>query len=188
MDAAELAAIRACQAGALDQFDVLYRQHVDAIYRFLHRRTLVREVAEDLTSTTFLKAMESIGSYNPDRAPLIAWLYRIARNTLIDHARSPASKTVTLDDTFEIAGDDDATLKATRAIDKKRLMAALQKLTPVQRDIVTLRLWEGLSYQEISSVVGKSEGNCKVLFSRSVAALRSALILLLLFLLSPRSL
>lgn len=182
MDATELAAIEACQAGKLDQFDSLYLKHVDAVYRFLHRRTYVREVAEDLTSTTFLKAMESIGSYDPARGPLIAWLYRIARNTLIDHARSPASKTVTLNDSFEIAGDDDAELRTVRSVDKQRVLAALQKLTPVQRDIVTLRLWEGLSYQEISSVIGKSEGNCKVIFSRAVTALRSALILLILFL------
>ncbi len=70
-------------------------------------------------------------------------------------------------------------------MDQKRVLAALQKLTPIQRDIVTLRLWEGLSYQEISSVVGKSEGNCKVLFSRSLTALRTVLIALLLFLFPP---
>ncbi len=180
MDAAEIAAIEACQAGALDQFDALYLKHVDAIYRFHYRRTSVREVAEDLTSATFLKAMEAIGSYDPERGPFIAWLYRIARNTLIDHTRSPARQTATLDDSFEIAGDEDATLRTTRALDKERVLAALQKLTPLQRDIVTLRLWEGLSYQEISSVVGKSDGNCKVLFSRSLTALRTALAVLLL--------
>jgi RNA polymerase sigma-70 factor (ECF subfamily) len=182
MDASDTSAIAACQAGDLSAFDVLYTTHVEAVYRFLYRRTSVREVAEDLTSITFLKAMQSIGSYDAARGPFIAWLYRIARNALIDHVRSPASHTATLADDAEIADDADASERAAKAIDRVRLQKAMENLTPIQREIVMLRLWEGLSYKEIAEVVGKSEGNAKVIFSRAVATLRAAVTLLLLFL------
>ena len=183
MDDSELSHITACQAGHLQDFDPLYVLHVDAIYKYLIRRTLVKEVAEDLTSITFIKALESIRSFNPAKGELRAWLYRIARNALIDHYRSHASKTVDIETVWDLPSDDVATLMAERSIDAAKLHEALSHLRPEQREIVQLRIWEGLSYKEIAALTGKSEGNCKVIFSRAVSDLRTHLpsLLLLLF-------
>lgn len=184
MDQPELSSIEECQAGRLSAFDNLYTLHVDAIYKFLHRRTLVREIAEDLTSVTFLKAMESIRSFDPERGPFRAWLYRIARNTLIDHYRRGSSHTVDIESVWDLPSEDSASELAEQSIDARKLHEGLQRLKPAQRQIVLLRVWEGLSYKEIAEITGKSENTCKVTFSRAVSELRAhlpSLLLLLLF-------
>jgi RNA polymerase sigma-70 factor (ECF subfamily) len=184
MEADELAHVAACQKGELDHFDPLYTKHVDAIYKYLYRRTLVKEVAEDLTSITFIKALEGIRSFNPRKGELRAWLYRIARNSLTDHYRSPASKTVAIESVWDLESEELSTLDAERAMNAKKLHEALKHLSPSQREVVLLRMWEGLSYKEIAALTGKTEGNAKVLYSRSLDELRKhipALSLLILF-------
>ncbi len=188
MDSAELAHVAACQAGRLDDFDPLYVRHVDAIYKYLSRRTLDREAAEDITSITFMKALEKIRSFDPAKGELRAWLYRIARNALIDHYRDPSRRTVDIENVWDLASDEVASLAAERSIDAAKVHKALQALKPAQREIVMLRVWEGLSYKEIADITGKTEGNCKVLFSRAVADLRKDLPAFLLLLLLPTTL
>ncbi len=185
MDSTELAAVAACQAGQLSEFDVLYTQHIDAVYRYLYRRTLVREVAEDLASSTFLKAMESIRSFDPSKGNLRAWLYRVARNTLIDFYRS-SRPTATIETVWDLPGDEVATLTTERHIESALLHKALAQLNADQREIVLLRVWEGLSHKEIAALTGKTEANSKVLFSRAVAELRTQLPSLSVFFLFSR--
>lgn len=184
MDAVERAAIDACITGDLSQFDVLYTRHVSAIYSYLYRRTLHRQTAEDLTSTTFLKALDKIRTYRCERSPFIAWLYAIARNTLTDYFRTN-HPTADIADILGLSGEDDASAGAKHAVDLQRVRTALHGLTALQRDVVLLRLWDGLSHAEIARIVGKSEANCKVIFSRTLSSLRSDLgaAALLLFLL-----
>ncbi len=186
MDSTELQHIQACQAGDLSHFDALYSAHIDAIYRFLYRRTLVKEIAEDLTSITFMKALESIRSYNSAKGELRTWLYRIARNSLIDHYRNPARSTVRIENVWDLSSDDFPDENANKSIDIAALHSALQHLKPLQRDVLMLRLWEGLSYKEISRITQKSEGSLKVLVSRAIDDLRAQMPTFLLFLLFPR--
>lgn len=188
MDSAELGHITSCQNGHLEDFDPLYLAHVDAVYRYLHRRTFQREVAEDLTSTVFLKALESIRSFDPKKGVFRAWLYRIARNSLIDFYRSHARQTVSIENIWDLPSEDIATLAAEKSIDAEKLHEAMKILNADQREIVMLRIWEGLSYAEIAELTGKSEGNAKVIFSRSIADLRTKLPSLLILLLFPHSL
>ncbi|UPA22920.1 sigma-70 family RNA polymerase sigma factor [Candidatus Peribacteria bacterium] len=172
MESSELSAIGECQAGNLSAFDQLYTLHVDAVYRFLHRRTLVKEIAEDLTSVTFMKAMESIRSFKSDRGELRAWLYRIARNTLIDHYRKNRPS-VDIESVWDLPSDDITEMRTEKNMDATALHEAMQTLSKDQRTIVLLRMWEGLSYKEIADLTGKTENNAKVIFSRAVSQLRS---------------
>lgn len=186
MDSTELADVAACQRGELTYFDPLYTAHVDAVYRYLYRRTLHTAVSEDLTSTVFLKALESIRSFDPSKGTLRVWLYRIARNALIDYYRSRKT-TVDIEDVWDLASDEVATLGAEKAIDIEALHEAMKHLTSDQRDVVLLRVWEGLSYAEIAGLTGKTEGNAKVIFSRAISDLRTHMPSLLLLLLFPHS-
>ena len=188
MDSVELGFIASCQRGHLEDFDPLYLQHVDAVYRYLHRRTLQKEVAEDLTSTVFLKALESIRAFDASKGVFRAWLYRIARNSLIDFYRSSARKTISIENVWDLPGEDITSLAAEHSIDAAKLHEAMKSLTSDQREIVMLRMWEGLSYAEIAEVTGKTEGNAKVIFSRAITDLRTKLPALLLLLLFPHSL
>jgi RNA polymerase sigma-70 factor (ECF subfamily) len=95
---------------------------------------------------------------------------------------------VSIENVWDLASDDVTSLVAERAIDAEKLHTAMKVLTPDQREIVMLRIWEGLSYAEIAEITGKSEGNAKVIFSRSISELRTKLPSLLLLLLFPNSL
>jgi RNA polymerase sigma-70 factor (ECF subfamily) len=177
--------IQECQDGRLDSFDALYTHYVQPIYRFVYRRTLERAMAEDLTSQTFLKALEKIGTYDPRKGPFSAWLYRIARNSITDYYRTRRDHR-DIEDVWDLASDDDTTAAVDDQLTHKQLRDALHTLPTDKREIVLLRLWENLSYQEIAAITGKSEGNCKVIFSRAVGELRktvspSLLAFLLLF-------
>ncbi len=184
MDQTELDSIDLCRAGNLQAFDTLYVRHVDAVYKFLFRRTHDRQTAEDLTSMTFLKALESIRSFNPRRGELLAWLYRIARNTLIDHYRRFGKEIVDLELIENLPADDTVTKQAEQSIDAKAIQTALAHLKPLQRDVVLLRIWEGLSYKEIADITGKTEGNCKLMFFRAMAQLKTVIAIPTLLLLA----
>ncbi|MDB4978470.1 MAG: polymerase, sigma-24 subunit, subfamily protein [Candidatus Peribacteria bacterium] len=180
----EQSLIASCQAGNLEDFDPLYRTYIQQIYGFIYRRTLVRQTAEDLTSITFMKALQKIDSYSGDKGVFAAWLYRIARNTITDYYRTNHEHT-DIETVWDLSEDN----RMSETLDDKQayllVRGALQKLEPEKRDIVMLRMWDGLSYKEIAVITGKTETNCKVIFSRSLDWLRKeiplAAFLLLLF-------
>jgi RNA polymerase sigma-70 factor (ECF subfamily) len=164
-------AIAACKAGDLSAFDTLYTEYVERLYGYLYRRTLHRQTAEDLTSTTFLKALERIAQFNPKRGTFSAWLYGIARNTLTDHFRTHRTH-ADIQNIWDLASDDDTRARTDAVINAQKIHDALRILDPLKREIVLLRVWENLSYREIAQIVGKSEGNCKTIFCRALESLR----------------
>src|SRR3954467_8192388 len=76
------------QEGDRDALEELYLEHFDRIYSYLHMTVGNRHDAEDLTTQTFLKMLESIGRFRWGTAPFSAWLFRIAHNLAMDHFRS----------------------------------------------------------------------------------------------------
>lgn len=182
----ELIIIKKCQSGDMSSFEELYDAYAEKIYRFLYYRTKNRETAEDLTSDTFFKAMRGIQRDN-DIKQFRAWLYKIANNTLIDHYRTRKNH-VSLDDeeTMEVKDPQNIEKDSENKLLLEKVQQELEKLTETQRQIVTMRVWDGLSYKEISEIVGKTEGNCKVIFSRATGQLRETIPLtaLILFVLT----
>lgn len=178
----------ACSGGNRMEFDHLYQRYARPIYAFVYRRVGERAAAEDVTSVVFLKALEGIRSFNPRKASFRTWLYQIARNAVIDHVRAAAPRvTEDIETAWDIPGDDRTEALLESSLRDEKLRPALEALTPLQRQILFLRLWEDLSYAEIAAIVGKKEDHCKVLFSRTIKELRSTLPLMtfLLFLCSP---
>ncbi|MFA6039193.1 MAG: sigma-70 family RNA polymerase sigma factor [Candidatus Peribacteraceae bacterium] len=178
----EAALIHTCQQGDLEAFAPLYDAYVTPIYRYVHFRTFDKQLAEDVTSQSFLKAMEGIRTFNAHKGNFGAWLYRIARNTLTDHFRAHKPTDV-IDETFDVPADDDTAKEASIDVSLAHVRKELDKLDPLKRDIILMRLWDGLSYREIAEITGKTENNCKVIFCRTLESLRSQLGPTLLFLL-----
>lgn len=168
--------------GDSQAFAKLYDAYVRQIYDFIYYKTHHKETAEDLTSDTFMRALERIGQFESGR-PLKPWLYRIAQNIVIDHYRKSSRETV-VEDVWDIPDDGDALLDTETRDHVRELKGHLKNLSSVQRDILTLRLWQGLSYKEIALIVDKEEANCKVIYSRTLKSLQSemagAIMLLLL--------
>lgn len=167
------------QQGDREAFGKLYDHFAKKIYNYLYYRTYRRALSEDLTSLTFLKALEKLGTFKPDRGTFSAWLYRIAHNALMDHFREKKGQ-VSLDDVKEIAGKSDVESDAENRLKWQKLEPFLKKMSSRERDIILMRVWDGLSYREIGEVLGSSEASCKMAYSRAVRTLRSELPLLLI--------
>jgi RNA polymerase sigma-70 factor (ECF subfamily) len=170
--------ISKCQAGDAGAFGELYERYVDQIYSFVYYKTHHRETAQDLTSRTFVKALQGIQGLKAAEDSFRPWAYTIARNTVIDHYRT-IKPTANIEDAWDLSGDDDIERDADLKERLVKVQEYIQKLEPVQRDVVLLRVWQDLSYAQIAAIVGKSPENCKVIFSRAVRKMRVDLAVLL---------
>lgn len=175
--AAELVAC--AQRGDGDAFAALYEQYAPEIQRFLMRHLNgQRDLAEDLTADVFLKVFERIGSYQSRGLPFTAWLYRIARNHMIDHTRArPRSAAHSLEQAPEAAevADQDAARDYGHVLDHLTLAPALVRLSPDQRHALELRFLDGLPTATAAAIMGKTEDAVKKLQARGLAALRRIL-------------
>jgi len=169
------------RSGKTEDFGLLYDKYVRKIYDYIYFKTHHKEIAEDLCSKTFIKCLEKLETYQQSKGSFSSWLYRIATNTVIDHYRTQKNH-ADIADAWDLASDEDL-LKDVENKDKfVEVEKLLKELSPQQRDIVMLRIWSGLSYKEIAEIVGKSEDNCKMIFSRAVGKMRGELVLAFLLL------
>jgi RNA polymerase sigma-70 factor (ECF subfamily) len=174
--------ILACQGGNTEAFGLIYDRHVRTIYNFIYYKVFDKDSAEDLTSQTFFKALKNVNSVDPER-PIISWLYKIAHNSVLDHYRS-TRPSEDIDDYWDIGDEtEDVVAKLDTDVDMKRVGQYLKKLSSLERDIIMMRVWQELPYQAIAEIVGKSEANCKMIYSRSLKKLKSMMPLALFLLL-----
>lgn len=165
-------AVRASQ-GEPAAFGLLYDRHVSAVYRYVYYRVRDDAEAEDLTSEVFMKALRAIPRYEPRQA-FLAWLYRIARNAVIDHVRR-GGRQVSFEDALkhpEVHNAVDPDLELLAVSDKETLRTALEQLTPLQQEVIVLRFLEGFSTDEIAKLIGKREGTVRGIQFRALGALR----------------
>ena len=166
----ELRLVEQAKAGDADAFGQLYDASVDRVYRYNFFRVADDETAEDLTSQVFLKAWENLHRFQPT-GPLIAWLYSIARNTVIDHYRT-RKQTVSLDEVAASLGHD---ARLDDRIDLQSevssLRSAMHHLTEEQRDVLVMKFIADLETAEIARRMRKSEGAVRALQMRALQAL-----------------
>ena len=165
--------IKQVKEGDQDAFGKLYDEYFDRIFAYLAWRTDRREVAEDLASSVFLKALEALPKYRPGKAPFSAWLFRIAHNLLLNHYRT-SGLSVSVDfgaDYPEIVSEDDPSRDFQRKADRARIHAAIKHLTEEQQSVIVMKFIGGLSNKEIGTAIGKREGSIKSLQHRALAAL-----------------
>lgn len=165
---------RAASAGDVEAIGHLYDQLVGPIYRYIAVRVRRREDAEDLTHLVFERIVTALPRYRHDGKPFSAWAFRIARNAVIDHLRrtrrtEPLDVVPERDDT---GGPDAVSL---REEELRELRAAIQRLTPDQREALILRYASGLSADEAAQIMGRQAGTIRGLTFRAIEALRRQL-------------
>lgn len=168
--------VRRAQENDEDSFVELYQLFKPQIYRYLCSHTGGRiALAEDLTSDVFIRAYQAIGQFQHRGVPFAAWLFRIARNLLIDYQRGePRQPAVSLDECDEVV-EASAEHRLEFNLISESLQDALAELTAEQRMVVVLRFVEDRSLAETARIIGKNEEAVKKLQSRGLRSLRRLL-------------
>ena len=166
--------IARAKEGESEAFGSLYDYYMPRIYRFVLLKVSHREEAEDLTHQTFLKAWERIEQYTFQGYPFSSWLYRIARNTVIDHHRKRKSIQVDIDYIPQelLASDDSPERDAESKIEWEKLLVTIKELKDIEQDVLIMRFVEEMTHREIADVVKKSEGAIKVIQHRALKKLK----------------
>jgi RNA polymerase sigma-70 factor (ECF subfamily) len=152
-------------------FARLYECYYQDIYNYIYFRVPDVSQAEDLTSEVFIKALESIDSFTFRGFPFSSWLFRIARNLMVDYFRGhPEPVDLPLEEETLPAERGPSDI-FERKLTQQRLARALSNLTEDQQQVVILRFVDGLSNMEVAQVLGKSEGAIKSLQYRALGSL-----------------
>ena len=172
------ALVELAQRGDSEAFGMLYERYVDVVYRYVYVRVGGKQLAEDITSETFLRALRRMDSFSWQGRDIAAWFITIARNLITDNAKSArfrmevsTADMLDADPRVEAAPDNEV-LDRLR---NQRLLEAVKGLKPEQAECVVLRFLQGLTLAETAKVLGKSEGAVKQLQLRAVRALHREL-------------
>ena len=160
-----------------EAYGEIYDQYIAKIYRFIFFKVGRAEDAEDIASETFLRAWQYINEGKPVKY-LNALLYSIARNLVIDHFRQKKSKSeVALDyETMENIGDENKTIKNIEVgQEMKQILESLQSLKDEYREVIVMHYIDELGVGEIAEILGKSNGNVRVLLHRALAAAKETI-------------
>lgn len=161
------------QAGDRDALEELYLEHFDRIYSYLHMTVGNRHDAEDLTTQTFLRMLESIGRFRWGTAPFSAWLFRIAHNLAMDHFRSrrrwqPEEEVPEPEGLVESSAEEEA----LKLLAGQSMFDLIESLSDEQRQVLILKFVFDFSNVEAATVLDKTEGAIKSLQHRALASLQ----------------
>jgi RNA polymerase sigma-70 factor (ECF subfamily) len=143
-------------------FNVLYEKYFKSIYVFIYRRTLNEELAADITSQVFLRALINIKKYEFKGLPFSSWLFRIAFNEINMHFRKhKTDRTVSIEQSgVHQLIQETETGENTESI--QLMTKAIQKLESEDIYLIELRFFEQRSFAEVAEIVGITENNAKV--------------------------
>lgn len=153
-------------------FGELYERYYPRVYRYIYHRTGNVSDAEDITAQVFVKVLEALAGFRPHAHGFAPWLFRIARNSVIDHYRrrrsqSPAEALV------NHVGDEDPSGYVLGMERWSELHALVATLSADQRDVVLLRYAGDLSFPEIARAMGKNQPAVRMLLHRGLRKLKA---------------
>jgi len=168
--------VERAQRGDEEALEQLYLLHFDRIFSYLHMSVGNRHDAEDLTTQTFVRMLEAIGRFRWRSVPFSAWLFRIAHNVAMDHFR--ASRRIQLEEEVpepEDSAESSAEDEAMQSIGRASMFELIEKLSPDQQQVLTLKFVFNFSNAEVGAILGKTEGAIKSLQHRALASLHRQL-------------
>ena len=168
--------VERAQTGERTALEELYLIHFDRIYSYLHMTVGNRHDAEDLTTQTFLRMLESIGKFRFQAAPFSAWLFRIAHNLSMDHFRAnrrwqPEEEVPEPRDSEERSAEDEA----FQSIGRQSMLELIDTLSHEQQQVLTLKFVFNFSNGEAATILDKTEGAVKSLQHRALVSLQKQL-------------
>jgi RNA polymerase sigma-70 factor (ECF subfamily) len=167
------ALVERAQRGDRAALEDLYLIHFDRVYSYLHMSVGSRHDAEDLTTQTFLRMLEAIGRFQWRSVPFSAWLFRIAHNLAMDHFRANRRWQPEDEISEHVQGEEtSAEEQALASLGDTSMLALIERLSPEQRQVLTLKFVFRFSNGEAGTILGKTEGAVKSLQHRALASLQ----------------
>lgn len=155
-------------------WDAMYWEHLPRVYKYFCYQVGDSALAEDLTSTTFVKAWKARRAYNPARGAVTTWLLTIARNTATDYYRRERMSLPL--ETVRIPITDDRPVEESLedSQDITRLNTLLSQLAPRERELIALKYGAGMTNRSVAKLLDMSESNVGTALHRAVHWLRAA--------------
>ena len=170
----EVELVGAAQRGDRDAFAILYEANVERVYRYLLGRMGQQADAEDVTAEVFIRAMNALDTYKPQGVPFVGWLLRIAHNEAVNYFKKQARRReLPLLDTINSA--DDPAGRAVTHIAVGEVHEAMDELTDLQREVISLRFGAQLTIAETARAMNRTEQATKFLQHSALRALRRVL-------------
>jgi RNA polymerase sigma-70 factor (ECF subfamily) len=165
--------IQRAAGGDQGAFEQLYKRYARPVFGLALRRLGDRARAEDAVQETFASIWRSAGSYKPDRGPGAPWLYAVARNAIVDRARSRTEIPAEIPD--EPAVGPGPADQAEQNWVSWRVHRALEELSEREREVIALAYWSGLSQSEVAEFLGIPLGTVKTRTRAALMKLSDAL-------------
>src|SRR5688500_9970024 len=168
--------VRRAQNGDSAGFGTLYERYFDKVYGYLAFKLGNPTDAEDVAEQVFLKALESLGGYKWTGVPFQAWLFRIAHNMMVDTLRRRARRPTEPIDTALGLSDERRSVEPeamlAEKLSREGLLSAVERLTELQKQVISLKFAAGLPNAEVARLMGKTEGAVKALQHAALASLQ----------------
>jgi RNA polymerase sigma-70 factor (ECF subfamily) len=153
----------------------LYEEYYGKIANYAYAKTGDRAGAQDIAGEVFLKALKSLKSYKEQGIPMQAWLFKIARNLIVDHYRKAArGRTVPIDNVI-LADNSNPADEIEKRDDFARVSKVMEQLTDGQREVLELRFLSELTSKEVGIIMGKSDGAVREMQRVAIEKLRDLL-------------
>lgn len=160
-----------------EQFSQIYDQYLDKIYRFIYFRVSNEEAAHDLTSRVFFNFWKSLNNSRSEIKNCSAYLYRSAKNMLVDYYRHKELEPLPFSQMKELVDSDSSSgwEKLEKDADLAIVYQALAKIKKEYAEILILYYLDDLSIQELAEVYGKRQGAVRIMLHRAIKALKKEL-------------
>ena len=164
-------------------FGKLYDKYYPQIFGYILKRVADLEIAQDITSETFFKALKNLWKFRWKNISISSWLYRIANNEIANYFRKNKKYSISLDklkekgfEPFALHNPEAEFLKAQKELKKHQDFLEIQekiaKLPIKYQEVIILRFFERKKIKEISEILGKKEGTIKSLLHRGLEKLK----------------
>lgn len=150
----------------------IFETYYPLLYRYIYHNLRHGATAEDLTAEVFSRMLEQFGKGRGPEQHLQAWLYRVAHNLVVDHARRQVHRDHDPLDEGMVSTEQDVETEVHAAIRREQAARALQRLTQMQRAVIILKYLEGYTNDEVAPMLELSVGAVKALQHRGLASMR----------------
>ena len=163
--------IEQLQSGQKEAFSLLYDTHFQTIYNHIYYKTLNQALSEDIISDTFFKAFDKIHQFvYKNENSFRSRLYTIANNTLLDSYKKTTPDS--LDEGLDYASKQNVTGEENTRYIGEQVLQELEHLSGNKKDVIIMRLREGLSYEEIAEITWRNETSLRKDFSIAMKELK----------------